>query len=88
MLLLHLSSCRYLDAQDGVIPQPYAHSLKCVSRDRDVFLRAASFTTGYVRLVGQEPAPIKCVLIRLGWCGGICMTAFCLRRISGLSDWM
>ena len=24
-------------------------------------LRAAKFTTGYVRLVGQEPAPGKCV---------------------------
>ena len=27
-----------------------------------VLLRAARFTTGYVRLVGQEPAPSKCVL--------------------------
>ena len=25
-------------------------------------VRAARFTTGYVRLVGQEPAPSKCVL--------------------------
>ena len=42
----------------------YADNLKCVSRDPDLFLAAARFTTGYVRLVGQEPAPGKCVLLR------------------------
>ena len=26
-------------------------------------MNAARFTTGYVRLVGQEPAPSKCVLL-------------------------
>ena len=26
-------------------------------------LRAAQFTSAYVRLVGQEPAPSKCVLL-------------------------
>ena len=35
---------------------------KCVSRDPDVLHRAARFTTWYVRLVGQELAPSKCVL--------------------------
>ena len=28
-----------------------------------MLLRGARFTTGYVRLVGQEPAPSKCVLL-------------------------
>ena len=41
----------------------YADNLKCVSRDPEVLLGAACFTTGYVRLVGQEPAPSKCVLM-------------------------
>ena len=41
----------------------YADNLKCVSRDPEVLLGAARFTTGYVRLVGQEPAPSKCVLM-------------------------
>ena len=41
----------------------YADNLKCVSSDPVVLLRAAWFTTGYVRLVGQEPAPSKCVLL-------------------------
>ena len=34
----------------------------CVS-DPGLLLHAARFTTGYVRLVGQEPAPSKCVLL-------------------------
>ena len=33
------------------------------SRDPELLLHAAGFTTGYVRLVGQEPAPSKCVLL-------------------------
>ena len=32
-------------------------------------LIAARFTTGYVRLVGQEPAPGKCVLLSTGISG-------------------
>ena len=38
-------------------------NLRCVSRNPDLLLNAARFTTGYVRLVGQEPAPCKCVLV-------------------------
>ena len=49
--------------RDGVAPQLYADNLKCTSGDPDLFLGAARFTTGYVRLVGQEPAPSKCVLL-------------------------
>ena len=63
IVALYLPWCRYLDAQYGVSPQLYADNLKCVSRDSDLLLRAARFTTGYVRLVGQEPAPSKCVFL-------------------------
>ena len=63
IVALYLPWCRYLDAQYGVSPQLYADNLKCVSRDSDLLLRAARFTTGYVRLVGQELAPSKCVLL-------------------------
>ena len=52
-----------LSAQVGVQPQLYADNLKCVSRNPDLLLNAARFTAGYVRLVGQEPAPSKCVLL-------------------------
>ena len=47
----------------GAAYELYADNLKCVSRDPDLLLNAARFTTGYVRLVGQELAPSKCVLL-------------------------
>ena len=60
---LYLPWCGYLAAQEVVKPQLYAGNLKCVSRDPGALLRAAWFTVGYVRLVGQEPARSKCVLM-------------------------
>ena len=62
IVALYLPWCRYLAAHGGVQPQMYADNLKCVSRNPAALLRAARFTTGYVRLVGQERAPSKCVL--------------------------
>ena len=44
-----------LAAHEGVQPQLYADNLKCVSGDPGLLLRAARFTTGNVRLGGQEP---------------------------------
>ena len=63
IVALYLPCFKYLAAQEGVGSQMYADNLKCGSRDPDVLLRAARFTAGYVRLVGQEPAPSKCVLM-------------------------
>ena len=63
IVALYLPWCRYLGVQEGVQPQLCADNLKCVSRDTGVLLWAARFTAGYVRLVGQEPAPRKCVLM-------------------------
>ena len=63
IVALYLPWCRYLAAQEGFQPQLYADNLKCLSRDPGVLWRAARFTAGYVRLVGQEPAPSKCVLL-------------------------
>ena len=63
IVALYLPWCRYLSAQVGVEPQLYADNLKCTSKDPALLLHAARFTTGYVRLVGQEPAPGKCVLL-------------------------
>ena len=63
IVAVYLPWCRYLAAHEGFQPQLYADNLKCVSRDPDLLLSAARFTTGYVRLVGQEPAPRKCVLL-------------------------
>ena len=63
IVALYLPWCKYLTAREGVQPQLYADNLKCVSRDPGVLFRAARFTTGYVRLVGQELAPSKCVFL-------------------------
>ena len=63
IVALYLPWCRYLGGQVGVEPQLYADILKCVSWDPAALLRAARFTVGFVRLVGQEPAPRKCVLM-------------------------
>ena len=41
----------------------YADNLACVSGDPGLLMRAAQFITGYVRLLGQEPAPSECVLL-------------------------
>ena len=56
IVALYLPLCGYLAAQEGFEPQLYADNLKCVSRYPDVLHRAARFTIGYVRLVGQELA--------------------------------
>ena len=48
IVALNLPWCGYLGADKN---------LKCVFRDPCILLRAAEVTTGYVRLVGQEPAP-------------------------------
>ena len=57
MVALYLPWFTYLEGQDRVSLQLHADNLQCVC----LLLRAARFTTGYVRLVGQEPAPSKCV---------------------------
>ena len=56
IVVLYLPWCRYL-AHEVDQPQLCADHLKCVSGDPLVLLRAARFTTAYVRLVGQENAP-------------------------------
>ena len=45
------------------MPQLCTDNQKCVSKDPDVLLCAGRFITSFVRLVGREPAPSKCVLV-------------------------
>ena len=61
--LVSVHCCSWGRGGEGVQPQLYTDNLKCVSRDPDLLLNAARFTTGYVRLVGQERAPSKCVFL-------------------------
>ena len=63
IVALYLLWCRYLDQLPDVSPQQNADNLKCVSSRPEQLLRAAKFTSAYVGLVGQEPAPSKCVLM-------------------------
>ena len=43
--------------------QLYADNLKCTSKSVDSLLDAAQYTVSYVRVVGQEASPSKCVLL-------------------------
>ena len=52
-----------MEAFKGVKPQLYADNLKCISNDDNDLLEAARFTNTYIRLVGQAPAPSKCILL-------------------------
>ena len=63
IVALYLPWCRYLHELPEVTPQVYADRLQCVSSNPGQLLRAARFTTAYVKLVGQEPAPSKCILM-------------------------
>ena len=63
IVALYLPWCKYLGELPDVSPQLYAGNLKCVSSQPEQLLRAAQFTSAYVRLVGQEPAPSKCILM-------------------------
>ena len=56
---LHVPWCRHLES----LPQLYADNLKCsAARPRAVF-ESAHFTAQYVRSVGQDVSPGKCVLL-------------------------
>ena len=63
IVALYLPWCGYLGELPDVSPQLYADNLTCVSTRPEQLLRAAQFTSAYVRLVGQEPAPSKCILM-------------------------
>ena len=77
IVALYLPWCRYLDQLPDVSPQLYADNLKCVRSRPDQLLRAAQFTSAYVRQVGQEPAPSKCILMS---------TSAAVRR--DMKDWL
>ena len=63
IVALYVPWCRYLSSQQGVTPQLYADNLKCTTVDGHVLLEAARFTNKYIRAVGQEASPGKCVLL-------------------------
>ena len=63
IIALYTPWCRYLESCASISPQLYADNLKCTSYDVDAVLQAAQYTVSYVRAVGQEASPSKCVLL-------------------------
>ena len=55
--------CRHLEALPDVKPQLYANNLKCSAERPGAFFESARFTARYVRSVGQDVSPGKCVLL-------------------------
>ena len=63
IVALYVPWCGYLSVQHGVTPQLSADNLKCTTTDGHTLLAAAKFTDRYIRAVGQEASPSKCVLL-------------------------
>ena len=63
IVALYLPWCRHLESFRGVKPKLYADNLKCVSNNDNDLLEAARFTNTCIRMVGQAPAPSKCILL-------------------------
>ena len=63
IVALYAPWCRHLESLAGISPQLYADNLKCTSYNVDSVLAAAQYTVSYVRVVGQEASPSKCVLL-------------------------
>ena len=63
IVALYVPWCRHLDALPDVKPQLYVDNLKCSAERLRALFDAARFTAQYVRLVGQDVSPGKCVLL-------------------------
>ena len=63
IVALYVPWCRYLESRTVVKPQLYADNLKCSAQCSYALFNAARFTAGYVRAVGQDVSPGKCVLL-------------------------
>ena len=62
IVALNVPWCRHLEALPAVKPQLYADNLKCSAERPGAFFGSARFTAEYVRAVGQDVSPGKCVL--------------------------
>ena len=63
IVALYVPWCRYLESLSDVKPQLYADNLKCSAQCLNALFDAAGFTARYVRAVGQDVSPAKCVLL-------------------------
>ena len=63
IVALYVPWCRHLESLPDIKPQLYADNLKCSTTQPRALFESASFTARYVRLVGQDVSPGKCVLL-------------------------
>ena len=63
IVALYVPWCRHLESLPDVNPQLYADNLKCSAVRPRALFESAYFTARYVRLVGQDVSPGKCVLL-------------------------
>ena len=63
IVALYVPWCRHLDSLPDVKPQLYADNLKCSAERPRALFESARFTAQYVRSVGQDVSPGKCVLL-------------------------
>ena len=62
-MALYVPWCRHFDSLPDVKPQLYADNLKCSAERPRALSESAWFTAQYVRSVGQDVSPGKCVLL-------------------------
>ena len=63
IVALYVPWCRHLESLPDVKPQLYADNLKCSAARPRALFESAHFTAQYVRSVGQDVSPGKCVLL-------------------------
>ena len=63
IVALFVPWCRHLESLPYVKPQLYADNLKCSAARPRALFESAHFTAKYVRLVGQDVSPGKCILL-------------------------
>ena len=80
IVALYVPCCRYLESLTDVKAQLRADTLKCSAQCLNALFNAARFTARYVRPVGQDVSPGKCVLL---WTSKSVRKAVKLWNISG-----
>ena len=63
IVVLHVPWRRHLEALPDVKPQLYADNLECSAERPGALLESPRLTAQYVRSVGQDVSPGKCVLL-------------------------
>ena len=63
IVALYVPWCRHIESLPDIKPQLFADNLKCSAARPRALFGSAYFTARYVRLVGQDVSPGRCVLL-------------------------